>query len=314
MLGGLQLKPSSTVLALNSNSHVTPAQAHTLNTATLIKLNALSHTQGNWGKDAGAVYASSNTESDQVHYLDCVFANNHASDNSGAVRMRCDSSSPFTMSVAGCTFSGNSAVRRGGALSSTRCIVHISDSVVHGSSSGEDGAAVFIPYGGLIMRNTVVNGSSAGFSTVYASANDALEITDCEFTNSNTSLELSLDAGSPNHAQLHRVRVSNVRGGWKQVLQITVTGCVFESVDVLSPDGGRLTAADNNFTDCGPAYFDREVSFTNCHWLRSGAVTIDSEPATVANSTFVAGTGPAALAIHDNTLDVTKCTFKVSLG
>src|SRR5262245_56797294 len=140
-------------LAISGNNasrvfHVFPAT---------VSISGLTITESAAGNGAG-LFLDGNATS--LTLIDCVFTDNHASFQGGALQaMGPSQAGPLILSD--CTFSNNTAGNNGGAIDSPGVALTIQNTTFSGNSSGAGGGALSIGSGTVSIVNSTISGNSA---------------------------------------------------------------------------------------------------------------------------------------------------------
>lgn len=240
--------------------------------------------------DGGGVFIA-NAGSQSTSVVACSFERNFASSWGGG--LHCNSGT--TLVIDSTQFTGNSAINRGGGLS-TSSVADVDGSSFEGNRAGANsaglGGAVYFGTSSNTIDGTVfiANGAgSGGGGAVYASSSD--RITACDFFDNTASL-----------------------GGGGALLissSSTVTDCRFERNEAVFNVGGAIYFTSSSNVLTWSTFIDNRSGLAS----DGGAIYIASSTNSVSNSDFSRNTagrhgGAAYFASSNNT--VSGCTIEES--
>ncbi len=112
-----------------------------------ITLNNVVFTGNKAHEDGGAIYTALDTEKEKsttLHAYDCIFANNHADENAGAVKINDNPPDGGAVIFHNCKFRNNDAVEKGGAVYINDDNIALSSCEIIKNHSGKEGGGVFV--------------------------------------------------------------------------------------------------------------------------------------------------------------------------
>ncbi len=137
---------------------------------------------GGQGPAGGAIRASS---AGMLTLLNCVFVDNHATEDGGAVYVA-GSRAAFS----NCTFRNNTAARDGGAImTDLRSSLLMEDCTALGNEAGRDGGALYVTYAGCNIRRCAFSGNHAAMGGGAARCLGAVRMSNSVFSGNSTHAE-----------------------------------------------------------------------------------------------------------------------------
>jgi len=232
----------------------------------------------------------------------CTFTGNSAEGGGGMYNAR---NSP---TVSGCTFTGNLAVEGGGGMLNGRCSPTVSNCTFTGNLA-EGGGGMHNAYpGNPTVTNCTFSGNSAGGGGgMYNSDDSSPTVTGCTFSGNSAGDGGGMRNNDSNPTVTGCTFSGNSTGGGGSGMSNfgsnpTVTGCTFTGNSAVKGGGMRNSQGSPRVTGC---------TFTGNSAEEGGGMYNSGNSPTVIGCTFISNSagGGGGMCNEDSSPAVTVCTF-----